>query len=127
MQASKRSMRARAILPLLMLLMAASLGSAVPCLTDCQQSCECDRTVRQSHSHCDPLQLSGRPECCLNEQSALPDTATRKLVAPRVWPNAAASSTFSAISISRRVAHTTLLADHVGVSQLFSLHCAFLI
>jgi hypothetical protein len=120
-------MRTRAIVPLLLLLMVASLGSPNSCLTDCREGCECDRSVRQFHSHCDSLQLSGRPDCCLNEQSALPDSAIRKFVSPPVWPNAAVSSTFSAISTSQRVAHAALLADHVGVSQLFSLHCAFLI
>jgi hypothetical protein len=120
-------MRTRAIVPLLLLLMAASLGSSNSCLTDCRKGCECDRIVRQFHSHCDPLQLSGRPDCCLNEQSAPPDNAIRKFVSPPVWPNAATSSTFSAISSSQRVAQTALLANHVGVSRLFSLHCAFLI
>jgi hypothetical protein len=120
-------MRTRAVVPFLLLLLMVSLGSPNLCLTNCLQSCECDKTLRQFHSHCDSVQLSGGPECCLNEQSAQPDTATRKLVAPRVWLNAAASSPFSAISTSQRVAQTALLADHVSVSHLFSLHCAFLI
>ncbi len=128
MQTTGRSMRTRAVVALFSLLMTVSLGLSNLCLTDCSQSCECDQSLRQAHSSCDSLQLRGRSECCLNGQSALPGTVTRKVVAPHLWPNAADDSTlFGVIRTSQRVAQTRPPPAEASSSHLYSLHCAFLI
>lgn len=128
MQTTGRSMRTRAAVALFSLLMTVSIGLSNLCLTDCSQSRECDRSLLQSHPSCDSLQLCGRPECCLNVQSALPGTVTLKVVAPHPWPNAAGDSTlFGVIRTSQRVAQTRPPPAEASISHLYSLHCAFLI
>ena len=128
MQTTGRSMSTRAVVPFFSLLLTVSLGLANLCLTDCPQSRECDRGHRQVHASCGSLQSCARAECCLNGQSAVSGTATRKVVAPRLCPEATDGSTlFRVIRTSQRVAQTRSPPAEASTAQLFSLHCAFLI
>jgi hypothetical protein len=128
MQTKGRFMRTRVIVALFSLLVTASPGLSHLCIADCSERGEYDRSLREAHSSCDTLRLCGRSECCLNGQSALPGTVTRKVVAPHPWPDAVGDSAlFRVTRSSQRIAQTRPPSSEASTSHLYSLHCAFLI